>query len=302
FNRPQLSRDSVRVDGRGMIRLPWINDEIRAACRTEAEVAAEITVRYQTLLRSPQVGVFVKEYQSQPVAVIGAVNQPGRYQLQRPVRLLELLTFAGGPADRAGRTVQIIHTAPIPFCEQPEMSSAIKPALDSQTNAGASKNDQSVDTGTTPLSSGSQDNTAAELSSLKLRDVLTGSLQANPWVRPGDIVTIPDAEQVFVVGNVLRPSTLPLRGTITVSQAIAMSGGLLPASKTDRVVVVRQTAEGKKEIFVDLKAIDKQRQEDIVLQANDIINVPTSGGKNFVRTLVSAIAPAMGQLPVQVVR
>lgn len=305
FNRPQLSRDAVRVDGRGMIQLPWIDDEIRVACHTEAEVVAEITARYRPLLRAPQVGVFVKEFQSQPVAVIGAVNQPGRYQLQRPVRLLELLTFAGGPAERAGRSIQIIHTAPIPFCEQqmpsssnssqlphPQFQAPANPSMTGQANSGSAKEAKEEDKG----------EVNAELTSLSLTEVMRGNSQANPLVRPGDIVTLPDAEQIFVVGNVLRPAGFPLRGQITVSQAIAMAGGLLPASKTDRVTIVRQTPEGKKELFVDIKAINKQQGEDITLQANDIVNVPTSSGKNFIRTLVSAIAPAVGQLPIQVVR
>ncbi|MFN7926794.1 MAG: polysaccharide biosynthesis/export family protein [Blastocatellia bacterium] len=289
FNRPQLSREAVRVDGRGMIQLPWIDDDIRVACHTEAEVAAEITARYRSLLRAPQVGVFVKEFQSQPVAVIGAVNQPGRYQLQRPVRLLELLTFAGGPAERAGRTIHIIHTAPVPFCEQ-ETVNDVQPRAQFQAAVVEP----------TPETEKSEEQTA--LTALSLADVMRGGQQANPFVRPGDIVTLPEAEQVFVVGNVLRPAGFPLRGNVTVSQAIAMAGGLLPASKTDRIAIVRQTPTGKRELYVDLKAINRQQAEDIALQANDIVTVPTAGGKNFVRTIVGALAPAVVQLPIQVVR
>lgn len=297
FNRPQLSRDAVRVDGRGMIQLPWIDTEIQVACRTEMEVAAEITARYRSLLRSPQVSVFVKEFQSQPVAVIGAVNQPGRYQLQRPVRLLELLTFAGGPAERAGRSVQIIHTAPVPFCEQATTPTARSDTPSAQYQAPAN----TAGNAATPSDEAPSEVDTA-LTSLSLIEVMHGNARANPWVRPGDIVTLPDADQIFVVGNVLRPAGFPLRAQITVSQAIAMSGGLLPASKTDRVSIVRQTPAGKNEIFVDLKAINKRQAEDIVLQANDIVNVPTAGGKSFLRTVVTAIAPAVSQLPIQVLR
>ncbi|MBD0327325.1 MAG: polysaccharide biosynthesis/export family protein, partial [Pyrinomonadaceae bacterium] len=91
FNKPILSRENVRVNGNGMIRMPLIDDDILAACRTEGELANEIASRYLKYQRNPQVDVFVKEYQSQPVAVIGAVNQPSQFKLQRRVRLLELL-------------------------------------------------------------------------------------------------------------------------------------------------------------------------------------------------------------------
>src|SRR5262245_43115338 len=46
FNRPQLSRDAVRVEGNGMIRMPLIEGEIQAACKTEGELAQDIRTGY----------------------------------------------------------------------------------------------------------------------------------------------------------------------------------------------------------------------------------------------------------------
>jgi polysaccharide export outer membrane protein len=303
YNRPQLSREAVRVDGRGNIQMPWIEDDIHVACRTETEVAEEITTRYRPLLRAPQVGVFIKEYQSQPVAVMGAVNQPGRFQLQRRIRLLELLTYAGGPGERAGRSVQIIHTTPKLACEQtPE-----PPLAAEQTSAAVTQpgNAPTQVLGPLPAQPGAASGTASieddVYLTLELKQVLHGQLEANPFIRPGDIVTLPEADQVYVVGSVLRPSALVLRGPLTVSQAIAMAGGLMPDAKNDRVRIVRQTAAGKTEIFVDLKAVEKQQAEDLALQANDIVNVHVSGPRSFLRTVLSAVVPAVGQLPVRVV-
>jgi polysaccharide export outer membrane protein len=274
FNRPQLSRDAVRVEGNGMIRMPLIEGEVRAACLTESELAQEIGRRYLEYQRNPQVDVFIKEYNSQPVAVIGAVNSPGRFQLQRRVRLLELLAFAGGPAERAGRTVQVIHNSPPLLCELPASSS---PAGNSAIS---------------------------EMSTYRLNSLLQGDLQANPFIRPGDIVTITEAEQVFVVGNVLKPSTIPLKEKITVSQAIAMAGGTMPDTQMDRVRIIRQEAgrNNKTEIIVDLKAIRSQRAEDVALQANDIVEVPTASGKRFLRSLLNGIVPSAARLPLQVIR
>jgi polysaccharide export outer membrane protein len=276
YNRPQLSRDAVRVDGRGMIRMPLIDGEMQAACRTEDELAREIETRYLKYQRNPHVDVFVKEFQSQPVAVIGAVNLPGRFQMQRPMRLLELLTFAGGPSERAGARVQVAHSlAPSP-CET-------KAAAVDDNAAG--------------------DDAADVLSSYRLGDTLHGVDQSNPFVRPGDIVNLPEAEQAFVVGNVLRPSTIDLKEPVTVSRAIAMAGGLMPDTKRERVRVLRQTtgSVNKKEIFVDLSAVEKHQAEDLVLQADDIVDVPIAGGKRVLRSLVSGIFPAAGQLPIQVI-
>lgn len=273
FNRPQFSRDGVRVDGRGMIRMPLIEGEIQAACRTEEELSTDLTSRYKEYLRSPQVDVFIKEYQSQPVAVIGAVRTPSRFQLQRRVRLLELLTFAGGPAENAGRTVQVVHSGALPVCDGGALIA--QPVSDETSTADY----------------------------YRLSETLKGAEAANPYLRTGDIVSIAEADQVYVVGNVLRPSSIPLKEPITVTRAIAMVGGTMPDTKSDKVRIVRQAAGSavKTEIFVDLKAIDKHQAEDIALQANDIVDVPTSGGKRFLRSLISTVAPTVGQLPVRVI-
>ena len=109
FNKPQFNREGVRVDPRGMIRMPLIKEEIQAACQTEEALESKITELLKEYIREPQVTVQIKEYQSEPVAVLGAVRAPSRFQLQRRVRLLELITFVNGPADNAGRTVQVVH-------------------------------------------------------------------------------------------------------------------------------------------------------------------------------------------------
>ena len=272
FNKPQFSREGVRVDGRGMIRMPFIEGEIQAACMTEQQLADDIGTRYVDYLRSPQVDVFIREFQSQPVAVLGAVRAPSRFQLQRRVRLLELLSFAGGPTENAGRTIQIVHTT---------TSAACNDAGKLETN----------------------EMEASALDNYKLDETLNGADDANPFVRPGDVVSIAEADQAYVVGNVLRPSAIPLKESITVSRAIAMSGGLMPDTKTDRVRIVRQPpgSASKTEIFVDLKAIDRRNAEDVVLQAGDIIHVPVSGGKRLLRSLIGAVVPSIAQLPTRVI-
>jgi hypothetical protein len=77
----------------------------------------------------------------------------------------------------------------------------------------------------------------------------------------------------------------------------------MPDTRSDRVRIVRQAPDStsKTELFVDLKAIDRQKAEDIVLQAGDIVDVPTAGGKRLLRSLVGAIVPSVGQLPVRVI-
>src|SRR4030095_2443157 len=83
FNKPQVNREGVRVDPRGKIRMPLIKEEIVAACHTEAELEAIVTELLKEYILEPQVTVQIKEHQSEPVAVLGAVRNPSRFQLQR---------------------------------------------------------------------------------------------------------------------------------------------------------------------------------------------------------------------------
>jgi len=266
---PELSREGVRVDQRGMIRMPMLDVDIQAACLTEPELAANIARLYLKYKREPHVEVFVKEFQSQPVAVIGAVRGPAQFKLQRPVRLGELLTFAGGPSELAGQTVQVVHAGGPSLCDK---------------NAGAE-----VD-----ISSG--------FVSYNLADTLHAVPESNPFVRPGDLIQVPTADQVFVIGNVLRPLAIPLKEPITVSKAVAMAGGTAPSTKKDQVKIIRQLpGNGKKEIRVDLKAIQRNQAEDVALMANDIVDVPIDGTKSLLRSLVSTVVPTIGQLPTRVI-
>ncbi len=266
YNRPQLSRESVRVEGNGMIRMPLIEGDIQAACKTEGELAKDISTRYARYYRNLPVDVFIKEYHAREVALIGAVNEQGRYQMQRHIRLLELLTFAKGPSDKAGQTVNIVRGPRVDLCS---------------ANPGSNQEG---------------------LITFKLNDTLQGVESANPFVEAGDIVTIPDAEQVYVIGNVYAPRSLPLKETITVSRAIAMAGGPLRDSKTDKVHVVRRAAAGaQSEFYVNLTAIAKKKEDDLVLQPNDIIEVQESTGKSLIRSLMGAVAPSVAQVPVRVI-
>jgi polysaccharide biosynthesis/export protein len=270
---PELSLEAVRVDQRGMIRIPMINGDVQAACRTESELASQIATLYLEYKNNPSVDVFVREFQSRPVAVIGAVNGPGQFRMQRQVRLLELLSFAGGPSDKSGRVIHVIHTAGPNICQKDDAEKA----------GDAASNGLTV---------------------FRLTETLKGVQEANPFVQPGDIVSVPDADQVFVVGYVYSPRAIPLKDkAITVSRAIAMAGGPQRDSKTSRIRIVRQVAEGDKkmEIIVDLKAIETQKAEDIALLPNDIVEVPSSTGKVLFNALTGSLAPALSQGVVRVI-
>jgi polysaccharide export outer membrane protein len=269
---PELSRDAVRVDQGGNIRMPMLDVDIPAACQTEGELSQNIAKLYRKYKNDPHVDVFVKEFQSQPVAVIGAVHGAAQFKMQRQVKLLELISLAGGPTDSAGQTIQIVHAGGGPICKQ------------------------SGDSGTDTADS-------SAFVTYKLNDTLHGLPEANPFVQPGDIVSVPLADQVYVLGNVLKPSAIPLKEPLTVSHAIAIAGGTAPSTKKDKIRILRQLpgSTQKKEIFVDLTAIERNKAEDVALLPNDVVDVPISGTKSILRSLLGTVVPTISQLPVRVI-
>ncbi len=277
FNRPLLSRDSVRVDGMNMIRLPLIG-EVRAGCQTESGLAREITRHYLEYLKNPNVEVFIKDYQSKPVMVMGAVRAPGQFQMRRRVRLLELLSLAGGLTDEADGRIQVKHASDARTCGAADMenktaaATIIMPAVEWYA--------------------------VGEL----LRD--GERTEKIPYVEPGDTINLLEAGKVYVVGNVVKPSTISLKEKTTITKAVAAAGGALPDSKLEKVRILRQINENdrtKTEIIVDLRAINKRQAEDIALQANDIVDVPTSNGKKFLRGLINGIVPTVSRATVRVI-
>ena len=100
FKVPELSK-SVQVADGGTINLPLVG-EIAAAGKTARDIELELTKTLgDKYLRSPQVTVFVKEYNSQRVTVEGAVKKPGVYPIRGKNSLLQLLASAGGLEETA---------------------------------------------------------------------------------------------------------------------------------------------------------------------------------------------------------
>lgn len=267
-----LSRTGVRVGNDGTIQLPMLDSAVSAGCKTERELAEQVKESYKKYVLEPYVTVAVQQFNSTPVALIGAVNSPGRFQLQRPIRVLELLTFVNGPDEKAGETIELIRISNMPYCDGAELVKA------------GENGDQLI--------------------SLKLSETLKGETQANPFVRAGDILTVTQAEigKVFIGGNVKNPMALNVKDAVSLRQAIAMAGGLAPGAKSEQIKIHRQMngSLNRTPIIVNFKEIELQKRDDVLLQANDIIEVP--GPKpNIFRDIVKSIIPTITQLPLRVI-
>lgn len=271
-----LLQDGVRIGNDGKIRLLMLDGPVQAACLTESELAASITERYRKYLLNPQVYVSVREFNANTVAVIGAVNSPGRFQLQRPVRLLEILTFVNGPSAAASDELQILRASARYVCGEN------KPQ---------------------PIGMEAADESEPEIISLALNDVLEGTSDSNPFLRGGDIIRITQAEQrqAYILGSVAKATTVDLKDPVGLSTAIAMAGGALSGSKIDKIKITRQDpgSLSKKDLYVNLKEIRDGSRAEFLLQHNDIVEVPgPSGTKKFFKDVLRSIVPVFTRTPV----
>lgn len=269
LGEPDMSATAVKVSAEGYIQVPFVDDDIQAQCRTERELSAIIAERLKKHLKYPEVHVSVKEYNSIPVAIIGAVNQPGRFRMERRVSLLELLTYAGGIRTESGKVLTLVRQ-------------------NAETQCDAS----------TVVTSGAENVTET----ISIRALLEGEQEQNRLMRPGDIVIVPNADVIFVAGDVPRPNMFVLREGMTFTQALAQAGGPTPTAKKGDIRIVRQVAGKEREtIAIDLKAIDAKKVPDPLMQPNDVIEVPNSGGKTFFRNFMGALGGSIGNVPVTVI-
>jgi polysaccharide export outer membrane protein len=265
---PQLSADNLQVNEKGQIQV--FDGVIGAACLTTGELAASLKTRYLQYKREPlSVVINVKEYRSQLVAVIGAVKAPGRFEMRRPIRLLELLAlYAGGPSEASDGRIEVVHTQNS-VCTGPDSRAEM----------------------------------AMASASYKWDETRLGRGESNPYVRPGDVISLADAPQAFVVGNVREPQKIQLKERITLTTAIAMAGGTLDATKSDKIRIERQKPGGvsKDVLIVNLDAIKKQQAADVELMPGDIVEVPSSTGRKLLRGLMGTIVPITAQGTVRVI-
>ena len=97
------------------------------------------------------------------------------------------------------------------------------------------------------------------------------------------MVYVRRAGSVFVDGFVNKPGSFPLSTPITLTQAIALAGGMRNEADTDKVAIYRMGEGGKRYVIqVDLYKVKEGKIPDPTLQDNDVVVVPSSGMKVFV--------------------
>lgn len=238
------------VNEDGNIEVPFFDKPIKAQCRTERDLRADVSKLLQKYLKQPQLSLRVTDRKSRPPATIsGEVNAPQQVVLFRKVTLLEMLSVAGGVKDEAGGTIQVFRTQP-PICSDDAEGSNWKVAGDDP--AGVPSKVYSIG------------------------DVKVAKEESNPIIYPGDVIMVQRASPVYITGEVNSPQGVYIKeGGLTLSEAIAKIGGPRREAKTKDIKIYRRKGDSaeREVIRANYDLIRKGQQKDIALEPYDIVEV-----------------------------
>jgi polysaccharide export outer membrane protein len=237
FELPELNQ-TVRVSEDGTITVPLIG-QVKIDGLTKDEVEAKIGgLLEEKYLKNPRVSVFIKEYQSKLVAVIGAVQNPGMYELVGRLTLLQMISKAGGFKESASNEIFVL-----------------REGGKGETTSIAINLDELMINGNPKLNIPLQPNDVVNVPVDKIIHVyVLGEVRS-----PGKL-------------------EVKMSKGITVLQAIAQAGGLTDAAKKSGVTVKRKDEKTGREtkIKLNLGDIIKGKRPDIKLQEGDVVIVPES--------------------------
>jgi polysaccharide export outer membrane protein len=235
FEVPELNI-TVRISEDGTITLPLLGSvDVGGLTRFQVEkkLAALLEKKY---LKNAQVTVFIKEYQSKMVSIIGEVEKPGSYELIGRQTLLQMLSTAGGLSETASDRIIIIRQ----------------------------------------YKSGKSSSLVIDLDELMLKGnprmnipVQAGDIINVPGERYLDIYVF---GQVKNPGHL----KVKKNGPITLLKIIAQAGGFAERARKSAVTITRRMDGNDVKTRVNVKKILKGKKPDFILKNNDIVHVPES--------------------------
>jgi polysaccharide biosynthesis/export protein len=263
----EIAGKPVRVDGQGDIQVP-LAGRVHMAGLTVQQAEEKLNTALLPYIREPQVIVNVSEVRSQPVSVLGAVNTPGVHQVQGRKTLLEMLALAGGVRPDAGYSVRIT---------------------------------RELEWGCIPLPNSQLDATGRfSVAELNLKEIMEAkNPEQNIQIFPHDVLSVPKAEMVYVIGEVRRSGGFVLgeHESISVLQALSLAEGLNGGADTRhaRILRLKRDADQREELPVDVKDVLSGKKPDVPLQGDDILFIPGSTGKKAaLRALEAAVQTGTG--------
>lgn len=210
-------------------------------------------------LQNPQVSLTLREVRSRRVQVMGRVNVPGLYELAQPMTILEAISQAKGPSTS-------------------RLSGSTEEMADLQHSFLLRKG-QVIPVNFERL-------------------IRQGDTSQNVYLQADDLILMPSSlgSQIFVLGAVNQPRTIPYKGRTTLVTALAACRGLAVDAKPKQVAIVRGSLQDPMVAIIDAGAILKGKQPDILLSPHDIVYVPARspyGLRGYVDLIVTSFARSL---------
>jgi polysaccharide export outer membrane protein len=252
YNVEELKK-TVRINSEGNIALPLVGI-LKVSGFTTSEIEKLIAKKLNKYVEETVVTVFVKEYKSQRISVVGAVKNPQIFAVTGQSYLIDMLLMAGGLLP-----------------ESADICYVIRPTVTNDPNSKTST-------------------VVIDLEEL----IENGNFSLNIPVFAGDVINVPKGGVLFIDGAVTSPGAYTMKGKMTLVQAITMAKGVSGTASLDDVRIFRENGkEDKTIISVDYKAVRDGEKPDVLVAENDIIIVPESGMKNFFSGFVKTVRGAM---------
>jgi polysaccharide export outer membrane protein len=122
--------------------------------------------------------------------------------------------------------------------------------------------------------------------------------EENIQIRPNDVISVPRADLVYVLGEVKKPGGFIVtdRDNLSVLQALALAEGLGKTSSAANSKILRAVpGSSRTEIPINVKKILNGKESDVALKPDDILFIPNSSAKTFVtKAIEGAIAAGTG--------
>jgi len=284
---PELS-GMRRVTASGTIRMAYLGP-VTAHGKTADELAGFIADSLRgRYLKNPRVTVTIEQMNSHTFFIQGAVNRPGAYQIEGRPALLTLITVAGGLKENHGSTAFIIREThrsegAVLDTGEPKLLSASRPESGAAGPPSQSRS-QSGD-----RDEASEDRERYELIKVNINGLFRGDFDKNMLLDPRSVVNIPQAEVFFVGGDVNAPGSFPFKEGATLRQAITLAQGMKFTAASSSAIIFREdpVTKKKQEIKIDAGKIMNGKEEDVAINANDIVIIPNSRSKSVGRALLT---------------
>jgi protein involved in polysaccharide export with SLBB domain len=289
----EIQKQELRVAPDGTIGIPLLGT-MQAAGMTENDLRAAISQRVAVYMKHPRVELFVERYQARDVAVMGAVQKPGLYDLSKSDEsIMDVIGLAGGMTSDAAQ--KVIFVPPRPIHESPETARASTPgSAGVETSFGTATEASTTSNVYQQNQFGSaQQNSPASYLVLPSRthNPAEASLRGRAWIvldlakpgnqacldfptRPGDAVVIPIAGQVMVQGWVANAGSFKITPGMTLLGAVSAAGG---ATFSWTAALLRIDPDGRQTTSeYSLTQLQKGEEPDVTVQSGDVVVVRKS--------------------------